>query len=81
MTELSNKGGMTKSQHEAFTTVVWIEPFSVLGIEKCVHKGCEVAARERPFYSAYCHSRRHKKRLIRFEMARSVTRAEEGDDA
>lgn len=41
---------------------VWLEPYTALGVEKCIHPGRPVGARSEPFYAAYCHSQRHAKR-------------------
>lgn len=49
-------------------TAEWLEPYTALGVEKCVEPGCSVSEREDPLYSSYCHGLRHAKRVIRFEL-------------
>jgi hypothetical protein len=49
-------------------SAVWLEPYTALGVEKCIHPGCPIGRRDQPFYAAYCHSRGHAKRMIRFEL-------------
>ena len=46
----------------------WLEPYTALGVEKCIHPGCPVGERAEPFYAAYCESCHHAKRMIRFEL-------------